>query len=230
MRRLSYGLIALTLVLLAAALSAVAYSSLQRFERVLQPQLEAKAVVVAGVIGSEINRALKAGIPLDRLEGFTPFADAALAAHPEILRVELRDKEGHPLFASSGPAAADALWNSDVHVSHQGRRLGRLAVAVAPNYVSDRLRDIQAEVVAILLVALFLTFEVLLVVVAMFVTEPVQRLSQLLSVGAKGYFRKTVGRESNDEIGRFAKAFNKLIRREQERYTRLAEIWRDLGP
>lgn len=229
LQRLSYGLIALTLALLTAALSVAALSSLRTFERVLEPQLEAKAIVVAEVIASEVERAMQAGVPLDRLVGFAPFADQLLAKHPEILRVELRSAEGRTLFSSSGGARPDALWNDDTRIG-QGSSAATLAVAVAPNYVSDRLRDIQAEVIAILLVALFLTFEVLLVVVAMFVTEPVQRLSQLLSEGAKGYFRKTVGRESNDEIGRFAKAFNKLIRREQERYTRLAEIWRDLGP
>lgn len=230
LRRLAYGLIALTLALLTAALSGVAYSSLQTFERVLQPQLEAKARVVAQVIGSEVDRALDAGIPLERLEGFAPFADEVLAEHPEIQRVELRDAEGTPLFTSSGSAVADAIWNRDVDVGRQGQALGTLAVAVAPNYVSDRLRDIQTEVLAILLVALFLTFEVLLVVVAMFVTEPVRRLSQLLSEGEKGYFRTALVRETNDEIGRFAASFNSLIRRQQERYLRLTDSWRSLGP
>jgi len=229
LRRLAYGLIALTLALLTAALTAAAYSSIQSFERVLEPQLEAKAVVVAQVIGGEIDRALDAGVPLARLEGFTPFADQLLAEHPEIQRVELQNESGRTLFASSGTAVADALWNSETTVGG-GESLGIIAVAVAPNYVSDRLRDIQTEVFAILLVALFLTFEVLLVVVAMFVTEPVRRLSQLLVDGERGFFRRRPLRETNDEIGRFARSFNNLIRREQEGYARLSEASRSLGP
>jgi MFS family permease/HAMP domain-containing protein len=230
LRRLAYGLIALTLALLTAALAGVAYSSLHSFERVLQPQLEVKAQVVAQVIGDQVDRALDAGIPLERLEGFAPFADQVVAQHPEIQRVELRDLNGRPLRSSSGNAEEEALWNDQVTVSRQGEVLGTLAVAVAPTYVTDRLRDIQTEILAILLVALFLTFEVLLVVVAMFVIEPARRLSHLLAEGEKGYFRTALVRETNDEIGRLAKAFNELIRREQERYARLLERWRALGP
>ena len=230
LRRLAYGLIALTLVLLTAALSGVAFSSLQSFERVLQPQLEAKAQVVAQVIGSEVERAVEAGIPLQRLQGFADFADQVLAEHPEIQRVELRDPEGLALFASSGSAAEDAAWSDQVQVHRGDQALGSLAVAVAPDYVSSRLRDIQTEILAILLVALFLTFEVLLVVVAMFVIEPVRRLSQMMSEAEAGYFRAGLLRETNDEIGRLVRAFNSLIRREQTRLARLLEAWPPPGP
>ena len=75
LQRLSYGLIALTLALLTAALSVAALSSLRTFERVLEPQLEAKAIVVAEVIASEVERAMQAGVPLDRLVGVATFAD-----------------------------------------------------------------------------------------------------------------------------------------------------------
>ncbi|WP_366554610.1 MFS transporter [Aquibaculum sediminis] len=231
LKRLSYGLIVLTLALLTAALSGVAYLSLQSFERVLQPRLEAKAGVVASVIGSEIDRALAAGIPLEELRGFEPFAAAILEDHPEILKIELRDSSGRTLFVSSEQGVpAEASWNETVAVGSPSAEAGRLAVAVAPGYVTDRLREIQAEILVILLVALFLTFEVLLVVVAMFVTEPVRRLSHLMAEGERGVFRHLVPGETRDEIGRFAAAFNRMVRREQERFAALEEAFSRLRP
>jgi len=229
LHRLSYGLTALTLLLLVLVLSGVALASLRSFERVLQPQLAAKAEVVGEVIASQVDRALEAGVPLAELRGFAEFADIVLLDHSEILRVELRDPEGRVLFSSSGPPLAPeaAAWAGERAVGAGGAEVGSLAVAVAPGYVAERLREIEGEVLVILLVALFLTFEVLLVVVAMFVTEPVRRLGRLLAEGESGVFRHLAPGEGSDEIGRFARAFNALVRRRQERYLRLRE---SLGP
>lgn len=231
LRRLSYGLIALTLLLLVLVLSGVAYLNLRSFERVLQPQLEAKAAVVAEVIGSQVERALNAGVPLARLRGFDEFAEVVLADHPEILAVELRDAAGKRLLASarSGDTVEPSAWVDGADLRRNGESVGSLTVAVAPGYVAERLREIEGEILVILLVSLFLTFEVLLVVVAMFVTEPVRRLGRLLAEGEQGRFRGLVPREGGDEIGRFARAFNAVVRRHQERFARLEHTLSGLG-
>lgn len=222
---ISFSLVVAAALLLVIVLGALAVNSARSFERALAPQLEANADVIADLIATQVERAVGAGVPLDRLNGFTAFAEATLADHPEIVRIDVRGTGGSVLFAAGDSPLGDAPA-ADAPIMRDGVAVGSIGVSVAPGYVGDRLREIQGDVTVLFLVALFLTIEVVLVVVALFVAEPVRRLARLFAEGERGALRTTVRGESADEIGRIVRAFNALVRAQQ---ARLAALERRIG-
>ena len=217
---ISFRLVAVVALALVLVLGALALHSARSFERSLAPQLAANADVIADLVATQVERAVAAGVPLGRLNGFAAFADATLADHPEIVRIELRDSAGSLLFeAGSAPVADSPVVSSQILLD--GTAIGAVGVSPAPGYVADRLKEIQGDVTVLFLVALFLTIEVVLVVVALFLAEPVRRLARLFADGERGALRTTRRGESADEIGRIVRAFNALVKAQQARLAAL---------
>lgn len=231
LHRLSVTVVGTAVALLLLVLAVLGWSSLRDFERVLQPEMEAKAQTIADTIATQVVRAVEAGVPLDRLRGFPEFAETLIADHQEVVHVALLDPAGRVLSATSGYTGPDA---EEVHatsfpIDQRGSLLGNLSVGVDGGYVAQRLTEIQNEIIVILIVSLVLTFEVLLVVVSLSVSEPLRRLGALLARAERGVFSAVLPAESNDEIGRFARALNDLVRSQQDQYRRLMDTVAAMG-
>ncbi len=100
-------LFALILALILVSLAALSAHALVAFERGLIPQLDRKMVTVGASVDAKLERALRYGIPLERLPGVTDFFGAVLAADPDLAYLAVTRPDGALLY-QRGPALPTA--------------------------------------------------------------------------------------------------------------------------
>lgn len=96
-------LFALIVALILASLAAISGRALLAFERGLIPELDRKMRTVGVTLDAKLERALRYGIPLDRLPGVSEFFGAALAADRDLAYLAITRADG-ALLHRSGPA------------------------------------------------------------------------------------------------------------------------------
>jgi len=239
-------LFALTIFLLVASLLAISYDALQKFEDDLVPETERKAAVVGKSLVTEIDRALNYGIPLKVLGGMEIFLQTTLKSHSEIRYIAITNAGGQVLF-SVGAVTPElktyyrkslighslALGNKSVSIGDfldnafsiqaNERSVGTLHVGIDKKFVQKKLEDIIFDVLIVLLVALLITFELLLFLVSTNVSRPIERLHQLMLQVEIGDFRKTLAHRSRDEVGRFIATLTSLIGQVNEHFQQITE-------
>ncbi|MCC7220823.1 MAG: hypothetical protein IT490_08860, partial [Candidatus Contendobacter sp.] len=72
------GLFIMTLILIVAVLIGISFYAARAFERSLLPQLDRKMLTVGTAVNAKLERALRYGIPLERLPGVTDFFGGVL--------------------------------------------------------------------------------------------------------------------------------------------------------
>lgn len=219
--RISLKLVLITSLLLIASLLALSYVHLRSFESRLVPELDRKATAIAGNITAQVSRAVEAGVPVGRLRGVRAHVADAVAPHPEIRYVALTAADGATLFAGGfgpdrpagapAPGRLDRLSLTRHPVTADGERVARLTIGVTPAFAAEKLTDVHYDVLVTLLVSLFLTFEILLVVVALTVAEPLRRVQRLMARGERGDFSERAAHAGSDEMGRFVTTFNRYL-------------------
>ena len=230
--RIPLKLVIFTSALLIASLIAASALHLKAFERELEPELDRKAAAVASTLTQQLARAVEAGIPLERLRGIRPFLAEIVADHPEIRYVSLTDSAGNTVFESGfgpgmtaggpPPQTLEALSLTRHPVTPGGDRAATVVMGVDPAFAAEKLADIGYDVLVTFLVSLFLTFEILLVVVALSVSEPMRRVRTVIERGKEGDFSGEIVGGGSDEMGRFVRAFNAYLRFLHERQHGLA--------
>ncbi|MBL8258389.1 MAG: hypothetical protein JNM60_01080, partial [Candidatus Competibacteraceae bacterium] len=103
-------LLVLVLALILVALAGLSTQALLAFERGLIPQLDQKMLTVGSAISVKLERALRYGIPLERLPGVADFFGTVLAANPDLAYLAVTRPDGAVLFQGGGTLpTADAL-------------------------------------------------------------------------------------------------------------------------
>ncbi|MEP9378642.1 MFS transporter [Aquabacter sp. CN5-332] len=233
-------LITLTLVIAAAAL--LSFRTNRLFEAALEPQLTLKTEMVAEFTAMDITWALSRGIPLDRLVGVPDYLAQKRAGNPEILYVALMDSQGRTLHVSGaqpvkgGPveqAARELAAAGGQNIAHvdiaefqavlspvrlNGTTVAAVAIRLDPTFVRAQLQALAQDVFVILLVALFLVYEV-----AIALSGKAGPLGQLVAAMGTGRFGHRITHFHRDEIGRAIRSFNATVLALNARYRRLAE-------
>jgi predicted MFS family arabinose efflux permease len=93
-RRFSGRLVMVLVASLALGLAAIAVAAVPLAERLLLPEATARAEVASASIARQVERALEAGVPLDRLVGAREVLDGVLAANPQFAAARLADADG----------------------------------------------------------------------------------------------------------------------------------------
>lgn len=179
LRTLVFRLTAVTLALLLILSLLASWLALHQFERVLFPELRLKAQGVAEVLTRQINRALGFGIPLAELPGLTGVLAKEVSAHPDIayIAVETLDQK---VLASHGQRPKLAVVTADATTA-SAAGLETLATLTAhdhleawlrlsldPSWVAKASTDLILEVASVILISVLVAFEVLLLVVHLF--------------------------------------------------------------
>ena len=97
------SLFVLIVALILASLAGISARALLVFERGLIPELDRKMRTVGVTLDAKLERALRYGIPLDRLPGVTDFFGAALAVDRDLAYLAITRTDG-TLLHRSGPA------------------------------------------------------------------------------------------------------------------------------
>ncbi|MGF1527587.1 MAG: MFS transporter [Candidatus Competibacterales bacterium] len=239
LERLPTRLVILSTLLLTLTLVALSLLTLGRFERALLPALDNNADTIAQVLETQLLRALDHGIPLDRIRGMEEFTTSVVENHPEIRRVSLSDPTGQVVYSGEfndpAPGSTGAPLQAEIAVTYYSLEgaaghYGQLGVGIDAAFARNKLLDVYYDIGITFLVALFLTFEIFLAVIAFSVLRPITNLRRLMTYGQQGYFGYFIHYRANDEIGRLIAQFNGLIAGLFRDYDRLRQRLDDGRP
>lgn len=162
---------ALSILLLSQlAMAAYAWSVI---DENLHPELESKAVTVAGLMAHEVSRALDAGIPLAHIDGVTERFNDIRRAHPDIAALQLVGK-AHDLQASSG-TTMNGLPPVLMPVRASGAVVASVLVSMDGQAMASHSDALLMDIAIVMLTSMLIAFEALRFVVVRIVTEPLQR-------------------------------------------------------
>ncbi len=245
-RRLIGRILALTVVSLLVALAALSFFAMQSFETKLAPEIGKKSASIGRSLNVQIERAVGYGIPFTDLQGMDDFLNNLLKDNHEIGYVIVTDASEKPLY-SNGPDASAALdllfadniqwdemqndqavplgrfYNTVIPFIHEGDILGMTHIGVPQSFVRDQMAELTYDVLTVLVVALLVTFEILVILIALRISTPMELTEKLLKRVGAGDFRWRSVETGNDEIGTFSRAMNSLTRHINELYKRLSQ-------
>ena len=246
-RPLLVRLLILAVLVLVPAMAWLSLSSLDRFEKGLAPEFERKAVAVGRDLGDDLERAVGYGIPLDKLVGVEDYLAPALEANGELRYVAVADLLGKVLYIrgadpgdlephyrstdydAAGPgdgigglsASIGGYVDVAVPLMVKGARVGELHVGMDAGYLRHRFGEMLTDVAVLMVVALFLTAEILLFVVVVNISGPLDQAGRVFERVARGDFGRLCWVGSEDEVGRFTERVNAAIRAADDLFRRL---------
>ncbi len=240
-RRLIGSVVALSVLLLTAAIGFVSHTALRSFEAELKPELEREATIVGSIGVQTLQRALDLGVPFDGLSGVDEYLGTLLSAQPGLAYVLLTDANGR-VIARAGEAQPEFRGlPQGTALPGRGavtRPLGRSYDAALPLLASDRpvgwvhvgiararldtaLDDMRWDVVIVLLVVLLATAEFLRFLLARTVSTPIAVVLRLQERIAAGDWTVRAPADMGAEAGHLARHLNVLVRRMNDRWDRL---------
>ncbi|HEV7371636.1 MFS transporter [Arenibaculum sp.] len=248
MVRLRIRVLIVTLALIVGAAAALSVVAHRLFEQQLAPEVTRQAATVAEFLAADVERALGYGIAIEDLVGVTEHFERASAPHPEMEYVALHDTGGK-LLQAIGPKTRDSAdpavermvkrqmaaggtgFGEVTHtheyyivmapVRHDGRVAGIISIGVDASFVQTQLADLAYDIVIILMVALFIAFEILVAVTAGVFT-PLRELYELTLQAAAGNLGRRVPAWATGEAGAAVARVNAVLGSVQDRYRRIA--------
>lgn len=245
--RLRTRVLIVTLALMVGAAAALSIVTHDLFERQLAPEVTRQAATVAEFLAADVERALDYGIAVEDLVGVADHFERARAPHPEMEYVALHDAGGMLLrtvgsqthvsedpdveraarqLAAGGPGSGEIVHTHDYYVvmapvRHDGRLAGIVSIGVDVSFVQTQLADLAYDIAIVLMVALFIAFEILAAVTAG-VFAPLRELHELTLHAAAGNLGRRLPAWAAGEAGAAVARVNAVLDAVQDRYRRIA--------
>jgi predicted MFS family arabinose efflux permease len=242
--RINRRLFAFVIVLLLVASAAVSGVALRLFERDLAPEIHAKGTTIARSLAGQIARAVGYGIAFEELTGVSDLFATVARDNPEVRFVAGVDARGHvthhwgsaardviALARAMPPPEAGAESEERPVAGHflatwpvvvDGRAVAEVVVGVDAFFVQEQMSEILYDLIVVLIVALLLTFELLILIRAN-VQGPIEGLQRLVARVAAGDLQPMRGLRADDALGRIVGKANAVLTRIHETYTALGE-------
>jgi predicted MFS family arabinose efflux permease len=238
----------LTLLLVVGAAAVLSYRTDILFEAELGPEVLGKSQTMADFLAADVKLAISYGIPLTRLVGVSEYFDQKRAAHPEIKFIALLGADGRPLYvggtylegeeraaaetaahqlvtgtgATAGAIDPHALYVVMRPVRTEAGAVAAVAIGTDPDLVNHQLQELAYDVGIILLVSLFLAFEIAVALLAISAVAPMNQLLTLMRAAAAGDFHRRIAYRTNNDIGRAIGQYNRVVEGLNNHYGRLA--------
>ena len=216
----------LTALLLIVSQGVVSYLLAETFEDTLLPEIRRKAEVAGELVAEQIGYALSLGIPLQSLVEMDTFLGGVLRHNSDFTNLAVSDLDDTPLYsAGTDSETAGGRDDSDLVLSILvgERPAAFLHVGLHEGAVRSELAELRLDIATVLLAALLVGIELLVALVVVRVSGPIQLAERVLAVGAQGNFMRRLGVRSKDEIGRFANAYNSAVHRVNAAFAELTE-------
>jgi predicted MFS family arabinose efflux permease len=240
-------LLLLAVLVLVPPMVWISVHAADELERGVAAEMDRKAATIGRDVADQVERALGYGIPLGRLVGVEDFLAPTLAANPELRYVAITDSVGKILFLAGTQAGSDlephyrttdfdvyGVANSDQHraviesyvdlstaLDAKDKRVGIVHVGFSADGVHHRVEGIFTDVAVVIGVSLLLAAEILLFVVVVNVSGPLGRVRLILDRVRHSDFTHVASLGSRDEIGRFVRGVNAVLRSVDETCRRL---------
>lgn len=237
------------LLVMVAAQLVVSGVSWVRVQHALNPAIDRKAAVIADSLSRKTAGAVALGVPLDRLVGVEDYFNYVLRVNPDIAWIGLQD-DGRVLFSSgvrpvqtgeNAPSAWEKLLEGGAVRAPEASRpvaVGpvaggpvavdgiagevRVTVAADPAFARRQLRDVLFDLLAVMLVSLFIAAEFVRYAMGAHVAEPLNALQRLMrAVGERRL--NVVGESVGGPVGAAARILNDRILRLNRGVTEAAQ-------
>ena len=215
------------MVVVVLALAANAYLSHRAFERALAPEMARKVASGGASARSLVLKAMEHQIGFRELYGVEQTFDELKAAIPEISYIAVTDPQGVILYQRFSPPDGAAehfrkpsvlaamstadLWPPAVRVGNQyvvsmpivtpQQPVGILHIGVAVDFVDKIILEMLYDVVVVLVVALFLTLELLNFMAGTKLAAALKSLGRTIEAGAGGDFAATRAHAADTAFG-----------------------------
>ena len=233
-------LVLLAAIILLLGQIVVAWFAVTGFEQVLEPQLSRKADVVGRAVASQLRFVVDdLRIPPNELVAVDPFLDKILDSNADIEYLIIVNASSEVLFARGlSPPAMEAIVpslpdagdgtgskteisgfiNGAYPIAVDGKVTTVLHVGVSGEFIRSRLADLLYEAVTVIVVSLLVTLEILMFLMSVRISGPMERIETILTEGARGIFGNQLLLRSRDEIGELVAALNRALRGLRQRY------------
>ena len=181
------------------------------YEAAMTPAIAARTAAAGRSLAGPVAKALDLGVPVERLRGVDQALKDILAADPDLGRAEL---VGPGVKVLSGSATSDCLTVAVPVAGHVGVEI---RLGVNRDSIANRQTGTILDLIIIAVVTLLVTYELLSFTVTHAITNPLSRLRWAFSFGRGGDLRVVLP-EGNDEQGRVARAWNRMLSRLRAAY------------
>lgn len=228
----------LTSLTLLAALLFVSVHTVEMLRAALLPELSHKATAQSQQAARNVQRALDLRIPLDALVGVDTLFDelrrddadlAFLAifaadgklqhvvgvAPEELVAVQAAPAQEHfgTLSAEQSRRGGYIVSSKKLRAAQGGGAAGMIYLGLRESSLARPIRDNFADLLIVLLVSLFIAFELMLLVVTVNVTLPLRTTLRVLKDVAERRFSHVHAEFAWDEFGRIARLLDEAVRR-----------------
>lgn len=243
-RRVINALLATAIAVLIASAVWVSQQAWQTLDRVLVPEFDRDAELVARTVSAELERAVALGIPLEKMRGVESFLGDYLQRHSAIVYIAVTAPDGGlaysagarvdevlaalqagtlaPFESGSEIHNLDSVRNASFPLARGDEVFARLQIGMDRAYAERQISDIRWDVLIVLIVSLLITFELLIFVVDRNVLTPLRLIERTVRGAAAGDWTvRPRTRARRDEIGRVMSALDDLSRRISHAYGRI---------
>jgi predicted MFS family arabinose efflux permease len=224
-------LLLVSVVALGIALVGISWRAANLAQDDLRGETIKKATIEAQVVAEKIERAINLGIPLDQIVGFGDLIVGMQDGDPDLMFGAILSPDGKVLFSGG---LAETAFRQSLSLSPKEEQNSRFILtrlplelantargnpAMSPSLVigHDRralmrpLIDNLFDIGVILLIALALSFELMLLVLTVNVAMPVKVACRVLANIRARKFTLLYGQSIRDDIGQFMGPMNALV-------------------
>ncbi|MBB2484683.1 MFS transporter [Mitsuaria sp. WAJ17] len=227
-------------LLLVVAAMLLTWLTLQRFERNIIPEMARTSRTVGESVFAVFERAHQHGIALPDMFGANEFLDEAMREHAGLAYLYVADDKGHVLFRNSGSAARAALSTTcDVDGTtlrgehfHTCMRMplssgawATLHLGRPASFVTERMRAILYDLLAVLVVSGLITVELLRFTLTFVFATPMTATQILLSKVRERDFSYRLPHERLGGIAQLGRSFNLTVEALNRRVQALRQRW-----
>ncbi len=204
--RVAGRLVPLLAALLCAAAVLLGALMVGPVRRSIEPELAARTNLIGTVVSDNVQRALEAGVPLDGLVGAETYFSAMLENLPEVAYIAIATG-GIVLEVGEriDPYLAPPRERRDVRshpILHDGEEVAYVVIDVDPAVIARSFRNVLLDMGVVILVTIWVSFEIMVLVTSRSLTAPLDRLQRLAARQAVGDFSRSIVVGGRHAIGR----------------------------
>mgnify|MGYP000100221006 CR=1 FL=1 len=191
-------------IVIAASAIVLGIVILRDVNRSIEPELAARANMIGVVVSENVQRAVAAGAPLDKLVGAENYFGDMLAQLPEVAYVAVATGR---IVLEAGkridPYLAPPRQRKDVRshpILHEGEEIAYVVIDIDPAFIAKRFRDVFLDMSVVVLVTILAAFEIMVLLTSRSLTAALDRLQRLAGMQAAGNFSKTAAPGSRGAI------------------------------
>jgi MFS family permease len=228
-RQIASRLAPLAAVLIVGSALILGAVILRTVNQSIEPELAARTILIASVVGDDVQRALATGVPLDHLVSAESFFADMLKQLPEVAYVAVATgrvvlEAGHRI----DPYLAPPRERKDVRshpIMHNGEEIAYVVIDIDPAFISKKFLDVFLDMGVVVLAAVLIAFETMVLMSSRSVTAALDRLQRLAAMQAAGDFSKRASVGTRNVIDRAAQV---LIERAEALNAQVVAAWNSI--